>query len=317
MPWFIGIDEAGYGPNLGPLVQTAVGVHVPDAPPACDLWQLLGTAVRQQGGKPDGRLIIDDSKKVYGPAQGLKRLEFGVLAALEGELPATVEALLNRLAATSLQELRVEPWYEETTPVPVAIDIDELPGAQTMFRSACGSARVGPFFIRSRLTPAPLFNSLLDELDNKSNVLAHGLCRLLSETRDPDGGDEPIYWAIDRLGGKKYHAALIQNAFPEAFAETVEETDRRCVYRMNGRRARQWSFEVEADARHFTVAFASMVSKYLREVSMGQFNRFWAKHLPGIRPTAGYYSDAVRFYREIRPAMKKLGIAANSVWRNR
>ena len=33
MAWLVGIDEAGYGPNLGPLVMTAVAWHVPDRPP--------------------------------------------------------------------------------------------------------------------------------------------------------------------------------------------------------------------------------------------------------------------------------------------
>ena len=33
MPWVVGIDEAGYGPNLGPLVQAAVALKLPDDDP--------------------------------------------------------------------------------------------------------------------------------------------------------------------------------------------------------------------------------------------------------------------------------------------
>jgi len=31
--WVVGIDEAGYGPNLGPLVQAAVALYLPDDDP--------------------------------------------------------------------------------------------------------------------------------------------------------------------------------------------------------------------------------------------------------------------------------------------
>jgi hypothetical protein len=62
---------------------------------------------------------------------------------------------------------------------------------------------------------------------------------------------------------------------------------------------------------------ASMLCKYLRELCMLQFNRFWARHVPGIRPTAGYPGDAKRFFDEIRPAMAKLGLAEDQVWRKR
>ena len=41
MPWHIGIDEAGYGPNMGPLLQTAVGVRFPAKPR--DGWRALAT----------------------------------------------------------------------------------------------------------------------------------------------------------------------------------------------------------------------------------------------------------------------------------
>src|SRR4051812_22848924 len=77
MHWLIGIDEAGYGPNLGPLVQAAVAARVPDG---CDcLWSLLADAVCRAGDAAGGRVVIDDSKLVHGGPGGLAALELGVL----------------------------------------------------------------------------------------------------------------------------------------------------------------------------------------------------------------------------------------------
>lgn len=317
MPWLIGIDEAGYGPNLGPLVQSAVGVRVEGDASDCDLWQRLRKAVCKQNGKKNGRLVIDDSKKVYGPTQDVANLELGVLGALGHDWPATVGELLAQIAPPSLLELQAEPWFMPSQPLPVAVDSQVARAQQERFRNSCTSAEVGSFFVRSRVTPAPLFNTLLEELNNKSNVLLHGLTWLLRETNNPAADGEPVACVVDRQGGKKFHSALIQHVCPDGFAEVVAENDRCSAYRMNGTRERRWSFEVEADSRHFTVALASMVSKYLREVLMGQFNRFWQSHVPGLEPTAGYPGDAARFFDAIGPAMAKLGMEKRLIWRQR
>src|SRR6516164_5731025 len=81
MPWILGIDEAGYGPNLGPFVMSAVACRVPDALAAANLWQALAPAVRRHGEGGDG-LLIDDSKLVHAGARGLRNLEAALWAAL-------------------------------------------------------------------------------------------------------------------------------------------------------------------------------------------------------------------------------------------
>ena len=45
MVWIVGVDEAGYGPNLGPFVMTAVACRAEDALADACLWTALRPAV--------------------------------------------------------------------------------------------------------------------------------------------------------------------------------------------------------------------------------------------------------------------------------
>ena len=104
VPWVVGIDEAGYGPSLGPLVQAAIALRLPDGDPAG--WGTLKGTVRRCSEKADGRLLIDDSKKVYTKG-GLEALEREAtasystrFAALDG---ASQDALLARVEQRAVQ----------------------------------------------------------------------------------------------------------------------------------------------------------------------------------------------------------------------
>ena len=79
MPWIIGIDEAGYGPNLGPLVVTLASCRIA-GDNSCDLWKLLRPTVRRPTEPADGRVVVGDSKLVYTVARGLHELEASVWA---------------------------------------------------------------------------------------------------------------------------------------------------------------------------------------------------------------------------------------------
>ena len=60
-----------------------------------------------------------------------------------------------------------------------------------------------------------------------------------------------------------------------------------------------------------------MTAKYLRECFMRQFNRYWQTHVPGIKPTLGYPSDAGRFMKLIRAKIRELGFEEDGIWRRK
>ncbi|MFG0243130.1 MAG: hypothetical protein ACF8R9_10135 [Phycisphaerales bacterium JB054] len=85
---YCGIDEAGYGPMLGPLCVGFSAFRVEDWTPeggAPDLWKLLDKAVCRKGRDSRGRIAVADSKKLKLSNQSktrhpLTHLERGVLA---------------------------------------------------------------------------------------------------------------------------------------------------------------------------------------------------------------------------------------------
>ena len=85
--------------------------------------------------------------------------------------------------------------------------------------------------------------------------------------------------------------------------------------RHGGRRI-EFRFQPKGE-RHLPTALASMTAKYLRELAMRPFNAFWQRHIPDLKATAGYPTDAHRFFSDIRPARRRLKIADHVLWRER
>src|SRR5262249_40597382 len=145
MPWIIGIDEAGYGPNLGPLVQTAVGFHLDCDPETVCLWKLLSKSVRRFGENGD-RILIDDSKKVYGSQRGLDDLELGVLATLFPAL-GPLSLLLKSVASSSLPHIEDELGYACDEPLPITIEAHSIADGAGRFRAACECAGIKSIWV--------------------------------------------------------------------------------------------------------------------------------------------------------------------------
>ena len=158
---------------------------------------------------------------------------------------------------------------------------------------------------------------MIDKWDSKSAVLSVAATDLMRRCLAATAA-EPMRFTIDKHGGRNAYSALLQHAFADGLVFAEKESAAKSVYRVEGLdRSVRVTFMPKADVEHFTVALASMISKYVRELLMREFNRFWQTHVPGLAPTAGYPLDAGRFLTAIRPALLKLGMAERTVWRCR
>ncbi len=328
MAFLIGIDEAGYGPNLGPLVIGGTLWRVPEPPN--DLYDLLESVFcRPCTGKAANepkRLVIGDSKRLFRGGSGLHLLELPVAASLEirDQWPVGAAELLQSVAGISHDHLRGQRGYEwDSIELPQAIDNRLISQWAVTIRNAMAGRNVE--FCRLAATvvfPGP-WNQGLKQLGNKAGLLGGLSCRLAArlmaviEELDP-ANQHAVYVFCDKQGGRNHYAAMLQEELATSFVSVVSESREQSTYRWTrgGGGPVETSFTARGEAQ-MPVALASMLAKYLRELSMIAWNRFWQKEVPDLRPTAGYPLDARRFHREIACVQKALAIETNSIWRTR
>lgn len=303
MPIVVGIDEAGYGPQLGPLVVASSIWTVPTELVTHDWWQPLAACICRAGDRDQGRLIVDDSKQVYQPKRGLDRLErsMGAFLRLADAPQRTVGALLDHFGSGETTSL---PWYAEC-------DALSLPRAEAAAASdatcnkllgTLAEAGLDPPTFRARVINESAYNERVARTANKAELLIENVLMLVEQaTRD---ADDLVVVHVDRLGGRLRYREWLMNVFPGRNLTIREETPERSAYEIAGPRQR-WLIEFvkNADQQHMAVALASMLAKYLRELVMEAFNRFWRQLDPNLQATAGYYTDSQRFLGEIAPLL--------------
>lgn len=320
MAFLIGTDEAGYGPNLGPLVVTATVWEVPDHLLRRDLYKSLRRGVTNQSpAEDDARVWIGDSKQLYKPGAGLAHLERGVfatLAAVSTKLPLTWQRLLADLDPQGVSEARRLPWYAQfDEPLPTELARTDVERAASQLAAALSAAKMRLCLVRSAIIFEDRFNGLLDTCGNKSSALSAVTLDLVRSLV----GDlqAPGLVRCDKHGGRNKYGPLLQQRFSDALVVVRHEGREESRYEMGPPDRRiEFRFTAKGD-RHLPSALASMFSKYLRELAMRGFNAFWGDHVTQLKPTAGYPADARRFKQDIAHAQTKLGIRDDMLWRAR
>jgi hypothetical protein len=325
MALLVGIDEAGYGPHLGPLVVAAATLELPaaaDADPfiSPDLWGHLADHIHNRPAGARARAVICDSKVAYssGNLATLERTVLGALAA-GGVRPDSFATLLQTLVVSTEagRDGATEPWHRpETMALPRAAAPEEIEGAAAAI--AQGLAGIGGRVVGLRVSLASpsRLNRLMDDR-NKAGALFALAADLLAEAlaRSTDGA---IHITMDRHGGRRYYGDVLSGAFPMIQVRPVEEKSEisRYLLHRNGSAA-ALTVREKCESWSLPTALASMTAKYVRELAMLELNAYFQERVPGLRATAGYGLDAWRFLNDVAAARTAAGVPDALILRNR
>jgi hypothetical protein len=317
-----GIDEAGYGPLLGPLVVSASAVevpgeliHEPEAAPC--LWRMLRGAVAKKNAGAKGRLLVADSKVIHNLTEGDRFLERGVLAFAraadgEGAMPGSLEELLARFGCTN-HALESHPWYGGAkVGVPWLCEAGDLAIAGNVLASSLKAAGANVAAMRTAVLSEGVFNKLVDETNNKAAALISVTLAHLYWLHNTFG-ERGLMVTVDKQGGRDHYTSLLLRCFPEATLKVLHESAESSAYMLQepGRTALRRTvmmFREKGETHCLPTALASMMCKYLRELCMHAFNGWWCGRVAGLQPTAGYYQDGMRWLMDVEPHLARLGV---------
>jgi ribonuclease HII len=298
-----GIDEAGYGPTLGPLCVGLAALRT-EGSEAPDLWKVLDGAVCR---KPDkrGRIAVADSKALKLANDSTTRhplvhLERGVLAFLEamGTSCGDDATLFDAMGAV----LPEHPCYGGGPMVlPVGSTAAQVAIAGNQLRRACGEGGVLVASVRASMVGEAAFNAIVEERGSKAEATLEAIRghvgTLVQMQRA--GGDE-VRLVCDRLGGRQSYgralSTLMSGLGAPAWVDVLEESPECSAYRVRHDHGEmRVEFRVEGESSWLPTALASMAAKLTRELAMARFNRYWGGRMAELKPTAGYAMDARRW----------------------
>ncbi len=306
MVFLAGIDEAGYGPFVGPFTVGFSLFRVPDL--EVDLWQVLDKVATRTPTRKDRRLRVDDSKKVHSGRLGRGRLERSVAAFRELLDPAATDfqSWAKSPPAGPSIWLDRSPWLRDME-VPFCPSVnhdrsrlDAVGLRQCLEASGCSVDAFG-----ARLVPAGEWNQWIKQTSNKGETLfqisMEAVRHLLDRT-----GHAPLRIELDRHGGRLHYAPKLKAALkPEQIIHHGENTGGSTYTLRFASREVQVRFSEKADSTHLPVALASLAAKQSRERSMDLFNQWWLEKAPELTGTKGYGVDGKRWLSEVEQFMPK------------
>ena len=192
MPFLLGVDEAGYGPNLGPLLISASLWEVSEETRGDELYRLLQSVIRPLAAgaakAADRRVVIADSKAIYQSGKGWNLLERGLWAAwgLIQERPANcgeVWKLLTGRDAGPRREALCDGC--DSLPVPRDLDFEDIDRLRPRLCEALAEAGVRLAALSSVAVFPREFNDAVDRGESKGTALSRWTLQLVARMIEP------------------------------------------------------------------------------------------------------------------------------------
>jgi hypothetical protein len=321
---YAGIDEAGYGPMFGPLVITRSVFSLDRRecnyadPPS--LWGMLRTAVSKKAADKKKRIAVNDSKKIYYPAAGLRHLERGVLsfAGCAGMHAENMDRLFREIGLDEESFPGRQNWYKRkdgSPKIPLANEHKKIMRDEARLERCMQRNHIKLESLQAAVIYADRFNRMARSLRSKSGCAWVFVSQHLEYVWNTYGKKMPLV-VVDRQGGRRDYLRLLNILFPFAHVDEVEKNAKTAVYNIENRSNHmRVIFQIDSEKNHLPAALASMTSKYLRELCMIRFQEFWRTHAPDVRPTFGYFQDGKRFLEEISHHIDRMKIDKDTMIR--
>lgn len=319
MACLVGIDEAGFGPLLGPLVVSSSAFSIPDNLLSKNLWQLLKKSTAVKRSHLAGRLLIADSKKAYTPSLGIGHLTRTVLACLhcQNKEPQKLSDLLSILCPEYLDHIASYPWYSNAADYPLSYNKTDVKIAAHVFANDLSANNMKLLSLKSCCLDVEQYNDMVAAVKNKSICLFSITSRLIQSAWDCCD-DKLLHVIIDRQGGRSHYRRNLQLMFDSFDLAILKETNTTSSYELSkNNRKMIIHFVVAADSKFLPASLASMVSKFLRELMVDNINRYFTSFNPALKPTAGYWTDGLRFIKDLKTLIPHVPYDSNQLIRSR
>lgn len=286
MATFVGIDENGLGPALGPLVSTAATLRMPryEAEALAALGASLG---------------IHDSKQTsaFRKMRAAESLALAAAEAITARVPATVDDFLAAISLDTLpglktlcpsSEARDQCWSLSATLPAFGGDVAE--GRRML--DGLGRAHVELVSVGTVVSCVRRLNDELDAGRNKLLVNLAAFERLALAARERVSEDVDVYCGM--IGGIRDYETRFSRLASRAITKVDEDVRGSIRYDIEG--LGRMRFAIDADAGHLPVAFASMIGKYVREITTGRIVAYYRTLDPSLEDVSGYHDPRTRAF---------------------